>query len=85
MNSIQKKEAGFGNDTSLDTFLILVLKKMRGHITGSLMAPPKTVTNGHEGGVARAGDWVGGRQMSKMGMGSPTGPLYPRFIINHSC
>lgn len=42
-------------DTFLDIFLILVFKKMRGHITGSLMAPPTTVTNGHEGGVARTG------------------------------
>lgn len=56
INSSHPKEisgAGFGYDTFLDTFLILVFKKMRGHITGSLMAPPKTVTNGHEGGVAK--------------------------------
>ena len=30
-----------------------VFGRMRGHIAESLMAPPKTVTNGHEGGVAR--------------------------------
>lgn len=44
----------------MDTFLIFVFKKMRGHITRSVMAPPKTVTNGHDGGVARIGDWVRG-------------------------
>ena len=73
-----------------------VFGRMRGHIAESLMAPPKTVTNGHEGGVARGWGlgkgWRGGdvgRWKSMMGMetglGSPTGPLYPRFIINHAC
>lgn len=61
INSSQTKQiqrAGSGNDTFLDTFLILVLKKTRGHITRSVLAPPRTVTNGHEGGVARVADWV---------------------------
>lgn len=57
INSSLPKEtsrAGFGNDTFLDTPLTRVFKKTgRG-------GPPKTVTNGHEGGVARAGDLVRG-------------------------
>lgn len=90
INSSHPKEisrAGFVYDTFLDTFLILVFKKMRGHITGSLMAPPKTVTNGHEGGVARVGDWVrgGGKVDEQDGDGDGDGESHRSTIpqIHH--
>lgn len=71
-------------------FSSVSLRKWRGTSPGPWWAPPETVTNGHEGVVVRAGIGVrGGAGMSRTGketeMGSPTGPLYPRFIINHSC
>lgn len=70
-------------------FSFLSSRKWGGTSLGPWWPLPRQLQMGTKVGWRGLGDWVGGGWMSRMGMetwmGSPIGPLHPRFIINHSC